>query len=130
MTWDSAYTNPLGLLPNVDPEQTPEEAQKAAFEAAAKERWEYCMTMASIFKGPKGRAILKTWRENTIESSAFSPALAQQSGLDAANAHAYAREGQNAFVRDIENCIEIAHKCKTIEDFYAIINQFGTKNQI
>ena len=130
MTWDNAYMNPLGLMPEVDPEQTPEDARQAAFEKAAQERWEYCLNIAKMFKTPHGKKILKTWRENTIESSAFSPMLAQQSSLEAANAHAYAREGQNAFVRDIENCIEIAHTCKTLDDFCARINQLGTANQI
>ncbi len=129
--WDNAYLNPLGLQKDQpNPEQTPQEAQAEAFEAAAKERYEYCLDMATLFKGPKGKKMLATWRKNTIESSAFSTSLAQQSSLDAANAHAYAREGQNAFVRDIELCIEIAHKCKTLEDFCAMINQVGTVNQI
>lgn len=126
--WDSAYQNPLGVTPEKD--ETPEDAQATAFQDAAKARYDYCVNMATIFKGPKGKAVLKTWRENTIESSAWSPALAQQTSIEAANAHAYAREGQNAFVRDIELCIEIAHKCKTLEDFTAMINQTGTVNQI
>lgn len=129
--WESAYQNPLGLMPqDGTPENQPSDEQAAAFEAAAKERYEYCLDMATIFKGPKGQKMLKKWRENTIESSAFSPLLAQHSSLEAANAHAYAREGQNAFVRDIELCIEIAHKCKTLDDFCAMINQLGTVNQI
>lgn len=126
--WDSAYQNPLGL--EKDKDQGPQDAQAAAFEQQALARYTYCTNMATVFKGPKGKAVLKSWRENTIESSAWSPALAQNSSMEAANAHAYAREGQNAFVRDIELCIEIAHKCKTLEDFTAMINQTATVNQI
>ena len=126
MVWDSAYMNPLGVSPK-DGEAT-EDPQTEHHQEAAKQRYDYCVHMAQIFKSDQGKAVLKTWRENTIEASAWSPALAQQSGIEAANAHAYAREGQNAFVRDIEVCIEIAHKCKTLDDFSAMINQVGTGN--
>jgi len=128
--WNDAYMNPLGFEELEQKELTAEEAQAAEFEKAAKERYDYCIHMATVFKGPKGKQILKTWRENTIERSAWSPSLANENTLDKANAHAYAREGQNAFVRDIEQCIEIANKCKTLDDFCAMINQLGTANQI
>ena len=118
MTWESAYQNPLGF--DKDTESTPEQN---AFEAQARERYEYCIKMAGMFKTKAGKDVLKVWRENTIESAAWMPSIAQHSGIEAANAHAYAREGQNAFVRDIETCIEIANKCKTLDDFYSMINQ-------
>jgi len=126
--WDSAYQNPLGIAPSGDGKMT--DAQQEVFLEAARKRYEYCVKMAKIFKGSDGKDVLKVWRQNTIESACWMPSLAQQTTLEAANAHAYAREGQNAFVRDIELCIEIAHKCKTLEDFCAMINQFGTVNQL
>mgnify|MGYP001546730014 CR=1 FL=1 len=126
--WDSAYQNPLGLVPEKEG-QLPD-AQHEAFLQAARQRYEYCLKVAKIFKGKDGKDVLEIWRQNTIESAAWMPSLAQQTSIEAANAHAYAREGQNAFVRDIELCIEIAHKCKTLEDFCSMINQFGTVNNI
>ena len=126
--WDSAFQNPLGLAGNKEG-QIPE-PQQEAFLAAARRRYEYCLKMAKIFKSPEGKQILKIWRENTIEAAAWMPSLAQQTSIEAANAHAYAREGQNAFVRDIEMCIEIAHSCKTLDDFCAKINQFGSVNNL
>lgn len=126
--WESAYQNPLGLAPSDDKQPTDEQAE--AFLEAARKRYEYCIKVAKRFKGQDGQDILKIWRQNTIESAAWMPSLAQQTSIEAANAHAYAREGQNAFVRDIELCIEIAHKCKTLDDFCAMINQFGTVNNI
>ncbi|MGB0817408.1 MAG: hypothetical protein ACPGQQ_00785 [Candidatus Puniceispirillaceae bacterium] len=126
--WDSAYTNPLGLSPE-EGDKTPDQ-QTEAFIEAARARYEYCLKIAKRFKGPDGQEILKIWRQNTIESAAWMPSLAQHTSIEAANAHAYAREGQNAFVRDIEQCIEIANKCKTLDDFCAMINQVGTVNQI
>jgi hypothetical protein len=119
--WDNAFINPLGLNQKED-DGHPDE-QNEAFLQEARKRYEYCLKVAQIFKGPKGKQVLAVWRQNTIESAAWMPSLAQQTSLEAANAHAYAREGQNAFVRDVEMCIEIANKCKTLEDFCAIINQ-------
>lgn len=127
--WDSAYQNPLGLVPQKNDNQI-SDAQAAEFEKASRQRYEYCLKTAKIFNSPEGKEVLKVWRQNTIESAAWMPSLAQQTSLDAANAHAYAREGQNAFVRDIELCIEIARSCKTLDDFTAMINQAGTVNQL
>lgn len=127
--WDSAYQNPLGLVPD-GKEGQPSDAQQEAFLEAARKRYEYCIKTAKIFKSKEGQEVLAIWRQNTIESAAWMPSLAQQTSIEAANAHAYAREGQNAFVRDVELCIEIAHKCKTLDDFCAMINQFGTVNNI
>jgi hypothetical protein len=125
MTWESAYQNPLGYERNE--ENTPAQEE---FETKARERYEYCVKMAQIFKGKAGKDILKIWRENTIEAATWMPSISMQHGREAACDHAFAREGQNAFVRDIENCIEIANKCKTLEDFYSMINQVGTANNI
>ena len=122
--WDSAYQDPLGLHPaNEANKNQPQDEQTEAFLQAARQRWEYCLKLASIFKGAKGKEVLRMWRENTIEAATWSPSLAQHTSIQAANAHAYAREGQNALIRDIESCIEIAHKCKTLEDFCAMISQ-------
>jgi hypothetical protein len=128
--WDSAYQNPLGLVPEGGKEGQLSDAQHEAFLEAARKRYEYCVKMAKIFKSKEGQEVLAIWRQNTIESAAWMPSLAQQSSIEAANAHAYAREGQNAFVRDIELCIEIAHKCKTLDEFCVMINQFGAVNNI
>lgn len=127
--WDSAYQNPLGLNES-QRENQPTDEQSEAFLQAARQRYEYCLKVAKIFKGKDGKDVLEIWRQNTIESAAWMPSLAQQTSIEAANAHAYAREGQNAFVRDIEMCIEIAHKCKTLDDFCSMINQFGAVNNI
>lgn len=127
--WNDAYMNPLGFEPDKEDTKIPD-AQAAEFERASRERYEYCVKMAKMFNTKHGKEVLAVWRENTIESAAWLPSLAQQATIEAANAHAYAREGQNAFVRDIENCIKIAKKCKTLEDFQNMINQEGTVNQI
>lgn len=125
--WENAYLNPLGL--QTEDNKTPDE-QTEAFLDAARVRYEYCVKIAKMFKGKDGKEVLRTWRENTIESAAWMPSLAQHTSMDAACAHAFAREGQNAFVRDIELCIKIAHECKSLEDFCAKINQVGNFNNI
>ncbi|MGB0818090.1 MAG: hypothetical protein ACPGQQ_04200 [Candidatus Puniceispirillaceae bacterium] len=122
--WDSAYQNPLGFDQKQDT-QIPD-AQEQAFLDAARERYEYCLKMAKVFKSKEGQEVLATWRKNTIEAPAWNIHTGRD--RDERCDHAFAREGQNAFVRDIEMCIEIAHKCKTLDDFCAMINQFGTGN--
>lgn len=125
MTWESAYQNPLGFE-EIGDNKIPD-VQQQAFEEAARARYEYCIKLAKTFKTPHGKEILQTLRKNTIEAATWSASLANAgSGLEKANAHAYAREGQNALIQDIENCIEIANKCKTIDDFYNMINQVST----
>lgn len=126
--WDSAYQNPLGFS-EVEGGKVPD-PQEQAFLDAARERYEYCLKMAKMFKSKEGKEVLKVWRQNTIEAATWSASLAnsENNGMAKANAHAYAREGQNAFVQDVERCIEIAHKCKTLDDFCAMINQLGTVN--
>lgn len=76
---------------------------------------------ATIFNTDAGKRVLAAWRQLTIESSAWSPSLARQSGLEAANAHAYAREGQNAFVRDIEYKIKMAENINEPQDLVKIM---------
>lgn len=123
MTWDSAYTNPLGFEGVSD--RMPDE-QEQAFMDAARERYEYCMKIARIFNTKHGKEVFQVWRENTIEAGTWSPSLANNDTLEKANAHAYAREGQNAFIKELENCIKIANECKTLDDFCAKINQLKT----
>jgi len=105
VSWNNATKDPL----NFDASNE--------FDKINRVRYDYCIKLAKTFNSDIGKEILKNWRENTIESSAWSAALAQQVGLEAANAHAYAREGQNAFVRDIEESILVAEEYKTFESF-------------
>ena len=114
---DESFSNPLGF----EQAEMPAE-QKDAFEKIALERYEYCKLLARVFKSDDGKKVLKNLREQTIEAACWSPSIAQSCGLAEANAHAYAREGQNALVRNIEDCIRIAHECKTLEEFSAKIN--------
>lgn len=117
----SAFDDPLGY-------QEKRFQNGTQVEQAARERFEYCARIAKVFKTKDGKALLKKWRELTIEAAAWSPTLAQHSGMDAANARAYAREGQNSFVRDIERCIEIATSVKSFDDFMDQINQAAIMN--
>ena len=121
--FEPAFQDPLGF----DKQEEQPYAEK--FDEMARQRYEYCVRVASIFKGKNGKEVLKVWREQTIEAATWMPSLALEKGLDAANAHAYAREGQNAFMKDIEACIEIAHNCKSLEDFCTRFN-IADKNNL
>ena len=86
------------------------------FETLLLEQFDLNAKLASIFKGKACKDVLKWLRGATIESASWMPSVAMHHGIEAANAHAYAREGQNALVRDIERRIELAEKCKTPDD--------------
>lgn len=92
----SAYDDPLGLQNN------------EAMDQMTRKVIDLNMAILAISKTQEGQTLLKFLREATIEAAAWSPSIALQYGIDAANAHAYAREGQNALVRDLESRIETA----------------------
>ncbi len=71
---------------------------------------------------------LKFLRDNTIEAGTWMAGLALERGMDAANAHGYAREGQNALVRDIFDRIERVKKTKSPEDYINLLQMKGAKN--
>ena len=91
-------------------------ANDEVFKAECQKQFELNTSIAGIFKGDNGKRVLAWLRMATIESAAWSPSIARAHGVEAANAHAYAREGQNALVRDLERRIDLAKKCKTVED--------------
>lgn len=113
---NDAFNDPLGLAQ----QQTPEAAE-AFFKARLKEYFDSIMHTAQTYGTPAGKKELERLRKATIESAAWMPSLAQQHSIEAANAHAYAREGQNALVRDIENRLELAKKVKTPEDLHDLM---------
>lgn len=99
------------------------DANAAEFERLTKEQYDLNAKLAKLFKSPAGKDVLKWLRQATIESAAWMPSIALHKGIEAANAHAYAREGQNALVRDLERRIELAEKCKTPDDLARYVTQ-------
>lgn len=115
----NAYVDPLGLGSDIEPDGS--EETREVFERRLRDEFELNMAVAQSFNTPHGKKVLAFFRKATIESGAWMPSLALQHGMEAANAHAYAREGQNAMVRDIERRIELAQKCKTPEDLVELM---------
>lgn len=111
--------DPLGFFTQ-DKDQSPE-AVEAYFKARARADFDSIIFTAQTYGTEAGKRELARLRAATIESAAWMPSLAQQYSIEAANAHAYAREGQNALVRDIERRIELAKKIKTPEDLYDLM---------
>jgi protoheme ferro-lyase len=116
---NDAFTNPLGLNKS-DPQQDAD-AVEAHFKAQLRTQFDEIMNTAMTYGSPAGQKELQRLRRATIESAAWMPSLALQHGIEAANAHAYAREGQNALVRQIEERIELAKRIKTPEDLHDLI---------
>lgn len=113
------FKDPLGFSSN-------NEAQEKFYREASVKRFDEIMNTARVFGTKDGKKELERLRAATIESSAWSPSLAAQSGIEAANAHAYAREGQNALVRDIENKIALSKKIKTPDDLFNLMTGENT----
>lgn len=119
MQQPDAFNNPLGLNPNDQPSGV--DATEAHFKAQLQAQFDSIMHTASTYSTPAGKKELERLRKSTIEAAAWMPSLAQQYSIEAANAHAYAREGQNALVRDIEMRIELAKRIKTPEDLHDLM---------
>jgi len=106
----NAFEDPLGFT---EPQVSTDKALSDLFDI--------CKSMHKTFSTREGKIALAWLRKATLEAAAWSPSLAQSSSIEAANAHAYAREGQNALVRDIENKIELASKAQSVEDLYKLL---------
>lgn len=113
MQQGDAFTDPLGFMPGKDPD-----AAEAHFKAQLQAEFDSIMQTAMTYNTEAGKKELARLRTATIEAAAWMPSIAQQHSIEAANAHAYAREGQNALVRDIEMRLELAKKIKSPDDLY------------
>jgi len=60
------------------------------------------------FNTTAGKAVLAHYRKNTIEAATWMPSLDYNKAI----AHGFAREGQNALVRDTEQRIERGRTAK------------------
>lgn len=118
--WVDAYTNPLehkGAEKEIDP-------NAEEFQRIAREDYELCVHFAKTFRTKSGKKVLAFLREATIESGAWMSSIG--SSRDDRIDHAFAREGQNAMVKDIERRIEVAENCKSVEDYLDYIALKGT----
>lgn len=112
---DSAFKNPLGWAQaGMDDGADPNEA---VFKQKLLEVFELNANIARTFNTPHGKKVLAFLRKATIESATWMPSLPYQEAIS----HGFAREGQNALVRDLENRIALAHQCKTEEDLINIM---------
>jgi hypothetical protein len=116
---NDAFNNPLGL--NVNDQKDGVDAAEAHFKARLREQFDSIMQTAQTYGTPAGRKELERLRQATYMSATWMPSIAMQHSIEAANAHGYAREGQNALVRDIENRLELAKKVKTPEDLQDLL---------
>lgn len=117
--WDNAYTNPLGYD---KPEGQEVDENSQAYIDAARADYELCVYFAKTFNGKSGKEVLKFLRTATIESSTWCVSFGSR---DKAIDHGFAREGQNALIKDIEKRIEIGKACKNVEDYLEYISVKG-----
>lgn len=121
MQQPDAFNNPLGLNPFDQSTGQDADAVEAHFKAQLRAQFDSIMHTAMTYGTEAGQKELARLRASTIESAAWMPSIAMQHSIEAANAHAYAREGQNALVRDIEMRLDLAKKIKTPEDLHDLM---------
>lgn len=97
--WLKDLLNPLGFE-NLT--AGPSEEQKEALERMNQEREQFAQDVAATFTSAPGKRVMKALREMTIESSTWKPSLGMKKGVP----HGFAREGQNALVRWLEDTIK------------------------
>ena len=112
---NDAFKNPLGWE-GVEPRP---DANKEMFDEINKKAFELCQLHNKVFGTEHGKKLLKLLVENTIESATWMASLPYNEAI----AHGFAREGQNALVRDILNKIEVAKSCRDIKQFSAYLNK-------
>lgn len=93
--------NPLGF-DSLEPGLTPE--QQEAHSKIAENQWEIAKAFHRTFTSPHGKIVLQHLREMCIESSTWRASLGLLNGI----ANGFAREGQNALVRYMEDQIKAA----------------------
>ena len=109
-----AYTNPLGFDTGLEPDPS---VNKDFFERQLQEMFALNGAINRVAKTDDGKMLLSFLRKATIESATWMSSL----GYEQAIAHGFAREGQNSLVRDLENRISLAEKCKTPDDLMDIM---------
>lgn len=121
-----AYSDPLGFDPTAKAAEY--DPTKEVFEKAAAELFNLNSAFLRCFQSADGQVVLEFLKKNTIEAGTWMSGLAASNGLDAANAHGYAREGQNALVRDILFRIDMALNAKSPEDYVNQLQMKGASN--
>jgi len=121
-----AYNDPLGFDPTAKADQY--DPTKEVFEQAAAELFNLNSAFLRCFSTPDGQIVLDFLKKNTIEAGTWMPGLAASNGLEAATAHGFAREGQNALVRDVLGRIELAMSAKSPEDYINQMQMKGSQN--
>lgn len=122
-----ALEDPLGFDPNAKPSEY--DPTKEVFEKAAAELFNLNSAFLRCFATPDGQTVLEFLKRNTIEAGTWMAGLANgPGGMDAAMAHGFAREGQNALIRDIIGRIDLAKAAKSPEDYVNQMQMKGAQN--
>lgn len=121
-----AFVDPLGIAPAQEP--LANDPTREAFERSAAEAFNLDSAILRLSQTGDGQVLLKFLRENTIEAGTWMAGLALERGLDAATANGFAREGQNALVRDIFDRIDRVKKAKSPEDYVNQLQMKGASN--
>lgn len=108
---DNAYTNPLGW--ESDEGDKHDDPNYREFERLAREGFELCIAIKKTFGSKDGKKVLAWLKDATHGSATWMSGMPYNEAI----AHGFAREGQNALVRDLENKIKMAEDCKSVDDY-------------
>ena len=111
--------DPLGFEREETPQIDPAAAE--VFEQQGFELYELDKAIERLSRTKDGKRLFKFLRQNTIEASTWSASLGYQEAV----AHGFAREGQNALVRDLENRIERVKGVDKPEDYQTLLGVKG-----
>lgn len=122
---NKAFADPLGLNKDQDIHD-PTVEEFARMSAAL---YNLDKAFLDCFSTPAGQAVLEFWKTQTINAATWMSSLATgPGGLDAATAHGFAREGQNALVRDAINRMTTVATATSPEDYINKVQLKGNQN--
>tara|TARA_B100001248_G_scaffold239629_1_gene205028 strand:+ start:8759 stop:9100 length:342 start_codon:yes stop_codon:yes gene_type:complete len=105
---DNAYLNPMGWET-----KTEDDVNHKEFERIAREAYEMCIIIKKVFSSNEGKRVFDWLCEQTIASPTWRSSLDYEKAI----AHGFAREGQNALVHDLKHKMQLAERCKSLDDF-------------
>ena len=105
----------LSTQPEIDP------AAVEVFEKQAFELYELDKAIERLTRTKDGKRLFKFLRQNTIEAPTWMAGLGYQEAV----AHGFAREGQNALVRDLEDRAARAKGVNSPEDYQTLLGVKG-----
>jgi hypothetical protein len=113
-----AYSTPFSDPLKQEKVDAAKKESQTIFDKRNKELYSLNRAFAGCFSTDDGKKVLEFLKANTLDAATWSAKIVADAGLEAATANGFAREGQNALVRDILLRIETAGNAQN-PDYYS-----------